>query len=94
MLICYQTFVVYRTLRYLVPYSYTLSFSIITRGVNRAGPGPGRVLKLRAGPARRAGPGLTWAGRAGPGRAERFYNLLGIRAGFLQSFTRTNFLTN
>ena len=39
----------------------------------------------------RAGPN---AGRAGPGRAEQFYNLLGIRAGFLQSFTRTNFLTN
>ena len=38
--------------------------------------------------------------RAGPGpilkiagRAERFYNLLEIRAGFLQSFTCTNFLT-
>ena len=54
--------------------------------------GPGR---MRAGPGRaradflNCGPGLTW-----PGRAERFYNLLGIRAGFLQSFTRTNFLTN
>ena len=39
----------------------------------------------------------TEPGRAGPilkiaGRAERFYNLLEIRAGFLQSFTRTNFL--
>ena len=32
--------------------------------------------------------------RAGPnaGRAEQFYNLLEIRAGFLQSFTRINFL--
>ena len=48
------------------------------------------VLEVSTGPGRmRAGPGLTWAGRA-----ERFYNLLGIRAGFLQSFTRTNFLTN
>ena len=34
--------------------------------------------------------------RAGPNasRAERFYNLLEIRAGFLKSFTRTNFLKN
>ena len=30
------------------------------------------------------GPGLTWRGRA-----ERFYSSLEIRAGFLQSFTRT-----
>ena len=49
----------------------------------RAGPGPGRVFNMRAGP-----------NLGGPGRAERFYNLLGIRAGFLQSLTRTNFLTN
>ena len=62
---------------------------IYTRGVNRAGPnagragpGSGRFFKLRAGP-----------NLGGPGRAEQFYNLLGIRAGFLQSFTRTNFLT-
>ena len=56
---------------------------IHNRGVNRAGPGPSRFFKLRAGP-----------NLGGPGRAERFYNLLGILAGFLQSFTRTNFLTN
>ena len=41
--------------------------------------GPGRFFKFRPGPAR----------RAGLGRAERFYNSLEIRAGFLQSFTRT-----
>ena len=33
----------------------------------------------------RAGPNAG----GGPGLAERFYNLLEIRAGFLQSFTRT-----
>ena len=52
-------------------------------GRMRAGPGPGRFFKLRAG-----------FNLGGPGRAEQFYNLLGIRAGLLQSFTRTNFLTN
>ena len=57
------------------------------RGRMRAGPGRAWAEVLNCGP------GLTWAGRAGPGRADRFYNLLGIRAGFLQSFTCTNFLT-
>ena len=56
----------------------TIFATVCNRGVNRAGPNAGR-----------AGPNL-----GGPGRAERFYNLLWIRAGFLQSFTRTNFLTN
>ena len=54
----------------------------------RARPGPGRFFKLRADQARRAGQGLTWQGQA-----ERFYNLLEVRAGFLQSFTRTLKLT-
>ena len=50
---------------------------------------PASHFSLQSRGVNRAGPK-----RAGPGRAERFYNLLGIRAEFLQSFTRTNCLTN
>ena len=53
------------------------------------------LLEVSTGPGRmRAGPGRAGPNLSGPGRAERFSNLLGIRAGFLQSFTRKNFLTN
>ena len=52
-------------------------------GVNQAGPGRAHAEFVNCGP-----------NLGGPGRAERFYNLLEIRAGFLQSFTRTNFLIN
>ena len=47
-------------------------YSIDTRGVNRVESGPGRA---RAD--------VLSSGLAGPGRAERFYNSLEIRAGFL-----------
>ena len=40
----------------------TQTWAIYSRGVNRAGLGPGRFFKLRAGPARRAGPNLAGQG--------------------------------
>ena len=45
---------------------------ILSRDVNRAGPNAGR-----------AGPYIAGPGRAGPCRAERFLNLIEIRAGNL-----------
>ena len=45
-------------------------------GPMRAGPGSGHLLFIRAAPAGRAKPGLTW-----PGQAEQFHNSLAILAG-------------